>query len=278
MPDLPWIGLRAFELVSGNAWPYDARLYAIVQSSLLGTWLIAGALAALARRPGPVFAVLAGSALAHLLLDALEVKLGNGVLLFAPFSWRLINWGWFWTESAVSVALTLAGGAWIAWVVARRAQLPELCLAPRRLAAAGLLGAAWLLAPLAGMRAAEAADLHFVATLRREALRSGKPLELDRNAFEPDAGGGGVVVVWTGERLRAEGLDLAAPATVSLRGRFADPTRLEVAFAHVHWNGFRDAASYVGLGALLVYWMRGRPKPRAAATASATASEAKPER
>jgi hypothetical protein len=200
------------------------------------------------------------------------------VLLLAPFSWRLINWGWFWTESAVSVALTLAGGAWIAWVVARRARLPELCLAPRRLVAAGLLGAAWLLAPLAGMRAAEAADLHFVATLRHAAGRSGRPLELDRNAFEPDAGGG-AIVVWTGERLRAEGLDLAAPATVSLRGHFLDPTRLAVDSAHVHWNGFRDGASYVGLGALLVYSMRGRrPKPGAAATASATPSEAKPER
>jgi hypothetical protein len=217
---------------------------------------MAGALAAVARRPAPVFAILAASSLAHLLLDALETKLGNGVLLLAPLSWRLINWGWFWTESAVSVALTLAGGAWIAWALARRAAWPELCLTPRRLAAAAALLAAWGLLPLAWMGAAEAQDLHFARTLREREARAGRPLELDRNGYVPGPDGG-FVELWSGERLRADGIALSAPATVSLRGRFAEPSRLEVAEAHVHWPGFRDGATYVGLAALLVYSMRG---------------------
>jgi len=204
-----------------------------------------------------VFAILCAGALAHLLLDATETKLGNGVVLFAPFSWRLINWGWYWTESAVSVALTAAGGIWIAWVVARRPALPRLRLDARRLALAGLCAVAWLGVPLLWMRAAEAADLHFVHTLRERDARTGRTLELDRNVFEPGPEGGSLRL-WSGERLRVEGLALDRRAVVSLRGRFADPGRLEVTLAHVHWRGFRDAATYMGLGATLVYWMRGR--------------------
>lgn len=256
LPDLPWIGQRLAEL-AGNPWPYDVRLYAIAQSTLACSLLAAAALAALAERPWPVFAILCGGALAHLLLDAMEAKLGNGVLLFAPFSWSLINWGWYWTESAISVALTLAGGIWIAWVLARRPVLPRLRLDARRLSWAGLFAVAWLLVPLAWMGSAEAADLHFVHTLREREARTGRTLELDRNRFEPGPDGGSLLL-WTGERLRADGLALAAPAVVSLRGRFADPGRLEVERAHVHWRGFRDAATYVGLAATLVYWMRGR--------------------
>ena len=49
----------------------------------------------------------------------------------------------------------------------------------------------------------------------------------------------------------AEGGEQLSVACTEAQGRLA------VEQVHVHWPAFRDAASYVGLFALLVYWMRG---------------------
>ena len=256
LPDLPWIGRRGVELLAGGTAAYDVRAYAIAQSSLVACCLLAGALAALTPRPGRVFAILAGSSLAHLLLDSLEIKLGNGAVLLAPFRWQLTQLGWFWTESAISVGLTVAGALWIGWIALRSPVLPVFRVTPARVAAAFALGVAYLWLPLVWIPDVEAADLHFIRTLQQRSERSGRPLELDRNAFEPGPRGGSVLV-WNGERLAVSGIDESVPRTVSLRGYFLDPGRLEVERVHVHWPAFRDAASYVGLFALLVYWMRG---------------------
>ncbi len=56
----------------------EVRPYWIAQASWAGSLPMCGALASLSARPGWAFLLLAGNAFAHLLLDALETKWGNG--------------------------------------------------------------------------------------------------------------------------------------------------------------------------------------------------------
>jgi hypothetical protein len=84
LPDVPWILRR---LVVGFGLPVDAfdlRLYTMGLASLAGTLLLCAAVALLTAAPRLVLAVLGTGALLHLLLDATELKFGNGVHLVAP--------------------------------------------------------------------------------------------------------------------------------------------------------------------------------------------------
>ena len=100
LPDIPWIAQRA---VAGLAPEFPAiplRLYTAVQSSLIVTLILGVALAFLSRRPVQTFAILALGVVLHLLLDATQTKWANGVLLFAPFSWDLLNFCLLYTSDA----------------------------------------------------------------------------------------------------------------------------------------------------------------------------------
>ena len=109
LPDLPWILKRITLVAIPSIDPYDARLYFLIQASLVFCLLLAGALAALSRRPRLVFSCLAVSSLLHLLTDATQIKWGVGVHLLAPVSWEPLKLGLFWPESLPSILLTLVG-------------------------------------------------------------------------------------------------------------------------------------------------------------------------
>ena len=88
-------------------------------ASLAITLLLAAAIAALTAAPRRVFAWLGLNALLHLLLDATEIKFGNGVHLLAPFSWRMTSFDLVAGESPLYLALTLAGVALVLLDLAR---------------------------------------------------------------------------------------------------------------------------------------------------------------
>ena len=115
IPDVPWILHRTLHWVSLGLDPYDLRLYAIAQSSLAVSLLLCAALAIVSVSPRRIFGVLAFGSLLHLLLDATQTKLGNGVHLFAPLSWELLNFGLYWPESAPTYLLTALGLAVLAY-------------------------------------------------------------------------------------------------------------------------------------------------------------------
>ena len=101
------------------------------------------------------------------------------------------------------------------------------------------------------MGGAESADAQFVGTLRDVEHRAGRYVELDRYRFTP-ALEGGRLRIFSGENLALAGPQPDRPCTLSVRGRFRTPEVLEVAEYHVHWPFFRDAASGLGLLALLL--------------------------
>jgi hypothetical protein len=134
---------------------------------------------------------------------------------------------------------------------------------PRRWALSALLAAAYLAAPLPLLGAIEASDSYSVKTLRDRDARTGRRVGLDRAHFAATPAGG-VLEIWTGERVRATGALPDHDATVSLYGTFLAPDVLR-ADQLVEQRHDRDWPSYLGLALLaLVFvprarWARSRP-------------------
>jgi hypothetical protein len=255
LPDLPWILRRALVGLGVPVDPFDLRLYTMAQASLFGTLLLAAALALTTLAPRRVFAVLGLNTLLHLLLDATEVKFGNGVHLFAPLSWRMTSFDLLPGESPIYFVLTLAGALLVTWELVRpRCAALGFDLRPRRLAAATALLAGYFLAPIAFLGALQASDSYSVKTLREVTARPGRAVSLDRTAFLATPAGG-FVQLWTGERVRATGALPTQDAMVSLRGTFLEADVLRVEALHVHRRD-RDWPSYLGLGLLALVWGR----------------------
>jgi hypothetical protein len=264
LPDVPWILRRAIVGFGLPVDSFDLRLYTMGLASLAITLLLAAAVAALTVAPRRVFAVLGLNALLHLLLDATEVKFGNGVHLLAPLSWHMTSFNLVAGESPLYLALALGGALLVAWEILRGPSATVAFeLRARRLAVAGALVAAYLVAPLPCLPAIEGSDSYSVKTLRERDARAGRAVSLDRTAFHVTAAGG-LLSVWTGEQLRATGTLPAHDATVSLHGRFLAPDVLRVDRLVEHRRN-RDWPSYLGLVLLFLVFLRGavarRPPP-----------------
>jgi hypothetical protein len=213
------------------------------------------------------FALLAGNAFLHLLLDALQTKWGNGVHLLAPFSWHTWIVGWFWPESGPTWLLTGlgAGVAVLAFVdVRRRAARGAWPGRTRWLASAALL-AAYLAFPWLVRDAVVAADVHSLQTLAHPELRAGREAAFDRAWLEVRDDGEARLYALGGVVVRATGALPERSSNVSARGRFSDAQTIVLQEVHVH--GFpRAAASYAGLAVvaavLAVGWIpRRRSSP-----------------
>jgi hypothetical protein len=171
-------------------------------------------------------------------------------------------------ESPVYLALTLAGAVVAAWVIARpRGMSERAVLRPSRIAMALALGAAYLVAPLPFLGAIEASGSYSVKVLREREARRGRSVSLDRTGFVATPAGG-LVQLWTGERVRATGSLPNHDATVSLHGTFLEPDVLRVDRIAVH-RGHRDWPSYLGLVLLALVFLRGGMRTRAPSDASA---------
>lgn len=257
LPDLPWIFQRAVRGAADPQYLYDLRLYAIAQASLLLCLILAACLACLSTRNRQVFAILASGSVFHLVLDALQTKWANGVHLFAPLSWEILNFELFWPEGIPSLMLTLFG--LIYYISAWRRVPPgpfDLAL-PRGRTLFLCIGClvAYLLLPWAFMPAVEAADSHYVGTLRKAETRAEKYVEFDRIKYRRVVGEG-ALITWAGEKLAVQGLDLRESGSVSIRGQFVDQKTVQVSAVHLHPSSLRDMSSYVGLGLVLLAWIR----------------------
>ncbi len=255
LPDIPWILRRLVVAFGLPVDPFDLRLYTMAQASLAGTLLLCGVLAVVAAAPRLAFPVLGLNALFHLLIDACEVKWGNGVHLLAPFSWTMTSFGLVSGEGAQLLLLSVAGALLVTWELlrSRRTSL-GLVLRPRRLAVAAALLVAYLLAPLPFLGAIERSDSYSVGTLRVRVERPGRQIGVDRTDFERTAGGGRLEL-WTGESVRTTGAGPDRDARVSLYGTFLEPDLLRID-RFVEHRRQRDWPSYLALGLLALLWAR----------------------
>jgi len=255
LPDLSWILQRFVRLSLSGIDPYDMRLYATVQTSFFFCILISAALALLTSDFRRTFSILVLNSFLHLLLDALQIKWGNGVHFLAPFDWRMINFGFFWPESLTAYLLTLLGLIYIIWNWHRSLNVPadKVRRSTTRLIAPIVLIAIYAVLPLAMFDGPEEADNHYVKTLRAYQDRPGRDIEVDREFFTPTSGGG-VLRTYAGEDLLLEGIDLDRPVPISIRGNFISENRVRVRDYHIHSDRFREIASYIGLFLILILW------------------------
>lgn len=256
IPDVPWMLQRVVKMAIPGIDPYTLRAYAIAQASLFGCLILCAALVLITRQSGKIYLILGLNAFLHLVLDACQIKWANGVHFLAPFSWEMTNWGFFWPESLLNYVLTGLGLVYILWQW-RRNPPQKQRLTPftaRSLIWSSILIVAYFLSPLLFVRGPEAADNHYLDTLRTRENRQEHYVEIDRARYV-NTPQGDVLRGWIGEDLRATGLDLNPPATVSVRGTFVTTRELHVSEHHVHLAWFRDGASYLGLALIVISWI-----------------------
>lgn len=252
LPDLPWILQRA-ALALGWADPVGLRLYAVIQSSLFFSLLLAAALSLQTAQRRRIFSILAWNCLLHLLLDPLEIKWGNGSLLAAPFSWELTHFAFFWPEELPSRLLAVLGllifpaAAW-----RDRQREIQFIRSKQRQSAGLLLLLAYILLPFSLFSGPLAADNHFAATLLAE-NRSGSWIEFDRRPYQAE---GQSIVAYSGETLRLDvpsGILPAQDGTLSGRGRFLSHRDILLAEWHLH-RSERDLRAGAGIFLLIAAW------------------------
>jgi hypothetical protein len=267
IPDLPWIGQRILGLPFLHLDLYDIRTYAIVQASLLFSLLLCGVFSLLSARPGLVFAVLGVNSAAHLLLDTVEIKWANGVHFFAPLSWQPFSFQLVWPESPIILGLTAIGLAGTIWLCFRARGTPiGLNVSRGRLAGALFLLGMYLTGPVFFMQAVLRSNTHFTATLNTGVLRTGLPVEFDRNQVSASASGT-VVRAFSREDIRIANPGQLETGTYSLKGRFLDDGSVLVEQAHRHLKPLREIPTYLGLLLLVLAWVpfdrrRGPEGPR----------------
>ncbi len=256
IPDVPWIFQRIIRTALPDISRLDLRLYAVVQASLFFCLILSVALAALSRSPKRTFCILALGSLLHLLLDATQYKWGNGVHLFAPFDWTLINYGFYWPNSIPTFVITLSGLGFyiIHWRRATETPPDIVCRPAGRFAVFPALLLVYLALPFFFTGGPEQTDSHYVQTLRQAGERPGKYVKFDRAYFE-DGPDGGMLHVFSGERFHLEGADVAQSTKLSVKGRFITEDRIQVSDRHIHPSGIRDSLAYAGLLLVLAAWV-----------------------
>jgi hypothetical protein len=260
IPDIPWIIQRIASAFYPGINLLDLRLYAIVQASLCFCLLFSVALSLLCQRSLRIFLLLGFNCLLHLLLDATQIKWANGIHLLAPFSWQIINYGFFWPESILTYLLTGFGLAMVIWHWPHALRFPVVVFplgSPRLIISAGLL-MLYLVLPVLLFGGPEQADNHYIATLRQRSDRAGRSIAFDRCQYDPDTQ---TIRTFSNEIIKVTGFSWPHPATISIKGQFVTEDRIQVQAFHIH-HFFRDASSLLGLALIAILWFTAAWKKR----------------
>lgn len=249
IPDVPWIVQRIL-FSTHIADPQQIRLYCTPQASLLFCLLLSFAIASLYPKPLRLFPILAGNSLVHLLLDALQIKWGNGVHLLAPFSWQTLSFGLVWPENIAGYLLSLLGCVYLALKLQTiySEGITFHIRPPWRWCTLCLV--LYLLLPFAVMKTLESSNTNFIQTVKQDPARIGKTIELDRTYFSAlDSS----IKLYTGETVAAAGMLPKKSGLVSFKGEFTGLKKLNCKEFHSH-NSFRDYASKLGILVILAIW------------------------
>lgn len=254
IPDIPWILQRALGMFFPSINGFDLRLYVIVLASLFFSLILSAALSLLTTNTKKTFLILAVGSLLHLLLDSLQIKWANGVHLFAPFSWKLLNFGLFWPESLPTYILTLSGVIFFIfnWKILTKQNLNLSFKLPKFLYSLVLFTLYFLL-PFYFMPQVESANSHYIKTLRNVNDRKGKYIEFDRKKIRLNKSTSQYEIqTFDKSYIPLVGLNKTNASKISLRGNFIDNNTIKVKEYHENIVWFRDGASYVGISLILL--------------------------
>ncbi len=244
IPDLPWITARIV-LPTHLVDPYNLRLYCTIQASLLFCLFFSATIACFARRAQRIFLILSGNCLFHLLLDSLQTKWGNGVHLFAPFSWKKTSFALIWPDHAATIICTCLGFFYLLFIWKKIVTNPLQLHPPTkgRISIGILFLVCYLAGPLFFLDGLEQTDFYSIHTLRLADTRPGKIIEFDRSHYDALHKR---VTTFSGEQIRVSGTLPEKSGTVSIKGHFLTPDHIIVNHCRFH-NNNRDIGSYLGL-------------------------------
>ncbi len=249
LPDIPWIVQRIL-LKVGLFDPLALRIYVITQASLFFCLILSFSLCWFSPKPKIVFTILAFNSLFHLLLDATQVKWGNGVHLFAPFSWHLSSFNFFWPENIFIAYASITGFLLILVLIPHiYKEGIQLTTAPKwkRIIPSLLL---YFLLPFLFSSSLWQNNPSYVATIADIAGRPGNPIEIDRGTFKVEDA---TINMLNKERIRISGDLPAKSGIVSIQGVFLSENEVFVNAFHFHTYN-RDLASKTGLAMILFIW------------------------
>ncbi|RUM44247.1 MAG: hypothetical protein DSY80_04620 [Desulfocapsa sp.] len=244
IPDIPWILQRVLERVP-TIDPVTLRLYAVFQASLFSCAVLSLFFALLTRKTAFIFLLLVGNCLLHLLLDACQIKWGNGVNLFLPFSWHVTGFAFFWPEDFPSYLLTALGVPVLvfSWKKAVKADLFLQKPNTKKAACLACLLLVYFLTPLFFINGAYDADMHYSQTISDKQTRTGKTVEIDRARYNSQTQ---ILAAYADKNIHLTTPPPVKGGKLSVKGVFTGADSLTITEYHRH-NSFRDYASYVGL-------------------------------
>lgn len=244
IPDVPWILQRIVAFLVPTIDSYDLRLYFVVQASLLFSVVLCFAVANLSSNVNKSFLILVFGTVIHLLMDSLETKWANGIHLFAPINWKLLNFEIFWPEHFVVHLLSILGIISLIYLWKYDIHKKFCSIEKRKVVFFILLILTYFILPFIFMSDSEAADNHFVKTLRNYDQRTGKYFEIDRG-FYLNYNEGDKYKTSFGDIFNVKNLDLDFSGSMSIKAIFISPKEIFIIDYHVHGN--RDLYSYIGL-------------------------------
>jgi len=252
IPDIPWIIQRILQLIPLIN-PVDLRLYAIIQASFFSCCILSLVLALLTRKTGFVFLILTVNSLFHLLLDACQIKWGNGVHLLAPFSWHITNFGLFWPEDMITVIITAMGVVALIfyWPGAVKNELFLQKPGGAKTLLLIIFTIGYLTIPFLLIRDAYNADVHFSKTIVNKQEQTGKPVEIDRGRYNSITK---TIGNYADRALPVNNPPEVDSGSLSIKGVFDRKNSITITEFHEH-KGYRDYPSYAGLFFVLLIWL-----------------------
>ena len=251
IPDFPWIIQRFVSALIPQVNIYDLRLYCVILASLFFSFILSAALAYFFIDTKRTFIIFSAGSLIHLLLDSIETKWANGVHLFAPFSWKLFNAGFFWPENIAIYIITAYGLFYLLfkWKETISTSINVSFNNFKKILAVFIFIIIYFSLPILFLDNVEAANNHYVKTLRDREHRTGNYFEIDRGNYIDDSKGDRIITTFH-EELKVVNLNLQKSEKISIRAKFISRDEIQIIDYHIHSN--RDIFSYAGLLIIII--------------------------
>ena len=252
IPDFPWIIQRFVSALIPQVNIYDLRLYCVILASLFFSIILSAALSYLFIDTKRTFIIFSAGSLIHLLLDSIEIKWANGVHLFAPFSWELFNAGFFWPESIPIYMISAFGLFYLIfnWKETISTSINVSFKNFKKVLAIFIFIIIYFSLPVLFLDNAEAANNHYVKTLRDREHRIGNYFEIDRGNYIDDSKGDRIITPFH-EELKVVNLNIQRSEKISIRAKFISRDKIQILDYHIHGN--RELFSLLGLLLILIF-------------------------
>ena len=257
IPDFPWIIRKVVETILPSVNGYELQAFVIVEATLFFSIILSLALAVLSKFPVRTFLILSLGSLLHLLLDPIQYKWANGVHLFAPFNWDLIQYGFFWPESFGTYLLTFIGIIFFIynWKEVKNSK-PDLIFSQKRIIVFLFLLLIYFSLPIYFMKNVEKTDNHFISTLKNYENRTGKYVEMDRKKVKfNETTNSFWIESFDHDLIELQNVENISSSKLSIQGKFVNNSLINVTNYHENWVLFRDGASYAGIAIILFAWL-----------------------